>query len=86
MRQNASSEKRHINVPECYSLVRRVKFKHTLTLYILITPIKALISRTTLKTKFMKLKNYALGQWIEGEGDGEVLHHAITGELYHYHK
>ncbi len=28
----------------------------------------------------MKLKNYALGQWIEGEGEGKTLHNAITGE------
>ncbi len=28
----------------------------------------------------MKLKNYALGQWIEGEGDGQNLYNAITGE------
>lgn len=29
----------------------------------------------------MKLKNYALGQWIEGEGEGKALHNAITGEV-----
>lgn len=28
----------------------------------------------------MKLKNYALGQWVEGEGEGKKLHNAITGE------
>jgi oxepin-CoA hydrolase / 3-oxo-5,6-dehydrosuberyl-CoA semialdehyde dehydrogenase len=28
----------------------------------------------------MKLKNYALGQWIEGEGDGQEIFNAITGE------
>ena len=28
----------------------------------------------------MKLKNYALGNWIEGEGDGKVLFDAITGD------
>lgn len=28
----------------------------------------------------MKLKNYACGQWIEGEG-GQELHHAITGDV-----
>jgi oxepin-CoA hydrolase/3-oxo-5,6-dehydrosuberyl-CoA semialdehyde dehydrogenase len=27
-----------------------------------------------------KLRNYANGQWIAGEGDGEVLHNALTGE------
>lgn len=28
----------------------------------------------------MKLKNYALGSWIEGEGEGKPLFNAITGE------
>jgi oxepin-CoA hydrolase/3-oxo-5,6-dehydrosuberyl-CoA semialdehyde dehydrogenase len=27
-----------------------------------------------------KLQHYALGGWHEGSGDGEILHHAITGE------
>ena len=27
-----------------------------------------------------KIKHYIAGQWKEGSGDGEVLHHAITGE------
>ncbi len=27
-----------------------------------------------------KLGNYISGRWIEGEGDGEILYHAITGE------
>ena len=27
-----------------------------------------------------KIKHYIAGQWIEGSGDGEILHHAITGE------
>lgn len=27
-----------------------------------------------------KIKHYIAGKWIEGGGDGEVLHHAITGE------
>mgnify|MGYP003337921517 CR=1 FL=1 len=27
-----------------------------------------------------KLKNYVLGQWIEGSGKGTALHNAITGE------
>ncbi|MEM6736920.1 MAG: phenylacetic acid degradation bifunctional protein PaaZ, partial [Bacteroidota bacterium] len=27
-----------------------------------------------------KVKHYIAGQWIEGTGSGEVLHHAITGE------
>ncbi len=29
----------------------------------------------------MKLKNYALGKWVEGEGDGKALLDASTGEL-----
>ncbi|MDP4953960.1 MAG: hypothetical protein NWQ53_09980, partial [Flavobacteriales bacterium] len=28
-----------------------------------------------------KLKNYALGQWIEGDGEGQELYNAINGEL-----
>ncbi len=28
----------------------------------------------------MKLQNYATGRWIDGEGDGQTLYHAITGE------
>lgn len=28
----------------------------------------------------MKLKNYALGRWIEGDGDGTALYNAVTGE------
>lgn len=27
-----------------------------------------------------KIKHYIAGQWMEGAGDGDVLHHAITGE------
>lgn len=27
-----------------------------------------------------KIKHYIAGQWMEGAGDGELLHHAITGE------
>ncbi|HTL83270.1 MAG TPA: phenylacetic acid degradation bifunctional protein PaaZ [Bacteroidia bacterium] len=34
------------------------------------------ITKTTLK----KLENYALGKWIAGEGDGQALYNAITGE------
>jgi oxepin-CoA hydrolase/3-oxo-5,6-dehydrosuberyl-CoA semialdehyde dehydrogenase len=29
----------------------------------------------------MKLKNYALGQWVEGEGDGTPLYNAVNGQL-----
>lgn len=29
----------------------------------------------------MKLQNYALGDWVSGEGDGKPLHNAITGEV-----
>ncbi|MEL6867217.1 MAG: phenylacetic acid degradation bifunctional protein PaaZ [Bacteroidota bacterium] len=28
----------------------------------------------------MKLMNYALGQWVEGEGEGKALYNAITGD------
>ena len=27
-----------------------------------------------------KIKSYALGQWVEGEGPGQVVQHAVTGE------
>ena len=27
-----------------------------------------------------KLKNYAQGKWVEGEGDGTPLFHAVTGD------
>lgn len=27
-----------------------------------------------------KIQHYAQGKWVNGEGDGEVLHHAITGD------
>ncbi|MDQ3141274.1 MAG: phenylacetic acid degradation bifunctional protein PaaZ, partial [Bacteroidota bacterium] len=29
----------------------------------------------------MKLKNYAIGSWIEGEGEGQALYDAIDGSL-----
>lgn len=29
----------------------------------------------------MKLKNYALGKWIEGEGEGQALYNSVTGEM-----
>jgi oxepin-CoA hydrolase / 3-oxo-5,6-dehydrosuberyl-CoA semialdehyde dehydrogenase len=32
------------------------------------------------KTGVRKLDNYALGRWIPGEGDGQVLYNAITGD------
>jgi oxepin-CoA hydrolase/3-oxo-5,6-dehydrosuberyl-CoA semialdehyde dehydrogenase len=28
----------------------------------------------------MRLKNYAVGEWVEGSGTGTTLHHAVTGE------
>ncbi len=28
----------------------------------------------------MKLQNYALGRWVNGDGNGQVLYHAVTGE------
>ncbi len=27
-----------------------------------------------------KLANFVLGKWIEGDGDGQILHHAVTGQ------
>jgi len=29
----------------------------------------------------MKLRNYVLGKWMEGDGDGQPLYNAVTGEL-----
>ena len=29
----------------------------------------------------MKLKNYALGQWVEGSGEGQALYNSVTGEV-----
>lgn len=29
----------------------------------------------------MQLQNYALGKWIEGEGEGQPLYNAVTGEM-----
>ncbi len=29
----------------------------------------------------MKLKNYALGKWVEGEGDGQALYNSVTGDV-----
>lgn len=37
-------------------------------------------SSTITKTNLQKIKNYALGEWIEGTGDGQVLFNAVTGE------
>ena len=28
----------------------------------------------------IKLKNYSQGRWVEGEGAGTLLYHAVTGE------
>lgn len=38
----------------------------------------AVSNKTTLK----KLENYALGKWISGEGEGQILYNAITGDPY----
>ena len=27
-----------------------------------------------------KLGNYIMGSWVEGDGDGQLLYHAVTGE------
>jgi oxepin-CoA hydrolase/3-oxo-5,6-dehydrosuberyl-CoA semialdehyde dehydrogenase len=32
----------------------------------------------------VKLKNYTLGKWIEGEGSGTALNHAVSGETLFY--
>lgn len=32
------------------------------------------------KTSLRKLENYALGKWISGDGDGQTLYNAITGD------
>jgi len=37
------------------------------------------MSTVAAKTDIKKLKNYAMGQWIEGEGDGQVLYNAVNG-------
>ncbi len=37
------------------------------------------MSATTTKTGIKKLKNYALGEWMEGTGDGQVLYNAVDG-------
>ena len=29
----------------------------------------------------MKLGNYVLGKWIEGDGDGQKLYNAVNGEI-----
>ena len=36
---------------------------------------------TTLILEHMKLKNYALGQWVEGAGEGKSLYNAVNGQL-----
>lgn len=34
---------------------------------------------TASKTEVKKLRNYVMGQWVEGSGDGTVLYNAVTG-------
>lgn len=34
----------------------------------------------------MKLQNYALGSWIEGDGEGTALYNAITGDQILQHQ
>ena len=29
-----------------------------------------------------KLGNYVLGNWIQGDGDGQLLYNAVTGEAF----
>lgn len=38
------------------------------------------ITSSISKTGLQKLKNYSCGKWIEGEGDGQILYNAVTGE------
>lgn len=35
---------------------------------------------TTAANNIIKLKNYALGEWIEGQGEGQTLYNAINGQ------
>lgn len=35
---------------------------------------------TATKTQLQQLNNYALGKWIAGKGEGQILYNAITGE------
>ncbi len=35
---------------------------------------------TLTKTTLRKLENYTLGKWISGDGDGQILYNAITGD------
>lgn len=39
------------------------------------------MNRAHTETNPMKLKNYALGQWVEGTGKSATLLHAVTGEV-----
>jgi oxepin-CoA hydrolase / 3-oxo-5,6-dehydrosuberyl-CoA semialdehyde dehydrogenase len=32
----------------------------------------------------MKLENYVLGKWVTGDGDGQALYDAVTGETIAY--
>ncbi len=38
------------------------------------------MSATQTSTGLRKLKNFALGQWVEGEGEGQVLYNAVNGD------
>lgn len=38
------------------------------------------MSATQTSTGIKKLKNFALGQWIEGEGEGQILYNAVNGD------
>ena len=37
---------------------------------------------TAEKIAIKKLDNYALGKWIAGEGDGQILYNAINGDPF----
>src|SRR3954470_23899856 len=40
----------------------------------------ALCASPRHRNRDMRLKNYALGEWVEGSGKGTELHNAVTGE------
>ena len=37
---------------------------------------------TSTKTSLRKLENFALGKWTSGEGEGQTLYNAITGDAF----
>lgn len=47
----------------------------------LVNSIFTLLKKSDSKHLHMKLKNYVLGNWTEGKGDGKALYNAITGDV-----